>query len=444
MTASPALADTGARPLNLTARGSQFTSFACLNDLCSLASVTVDGKATGNLSTGAGSYHADLTVDFLGQPAPGGNCNIVDEFSTFALTKGRSSFIRTTRTAQHTGCVLTRPSRSPEELEPSRAQAGAAGSSRRLAPQPPDMRGRSLSDRRILATASKTRRGRSDTTSRTRVLTVPWYTASRVVGVTRTAAPAGTSGARPDHRVVVALRLPPAVAERGGASGAGHLAVHCAASPGCRSVWFRPRCERRVTGCLHRLRGGDHRGGCCGQQEQPGQREARAPRPAAPDDLLALVFVHNPLLATGRAGGAFTQVGRGGTLRPGTFPSPVPGRTGRDARAAWPVYRDASRAGHGGGGLSRYPRRDGWSSVGCSIAGRGCESGRAARAIPVGAGTGLRGRGDGAGRTSQRALRTEHQQARIGIQGQLAVYCNHPACRSVWYRPRHEPARPGG
>ena len=71
VTASPALADTGARPLNLNAPLSQFTSFACLNDLCSLAFVTVDGKATSNLSTGAGSYHADLTVDFLGQPAPG-------------------------------------------------------------------------------------------------------------------------------------------------------------------------------------------------------------------------------------------------------------------------------------------------------------------------------------------------------------------------------------
>src|SRR5213592_2461121 len=32
---------------------------------------------TSNLSTGAGSYHADLIVDFLGQPAPGGNCNKV-------------------------------------------------------------------------------------------------------------------------------------------------------------------------------------------------------------------------------------------------------------------------------------------------------------------------------------------------------------------------------
>ena len=24
-----------------------------------------------------------------------------------------------------------------------------------------------------------------------------------------------------------------------------HLAVYCAASPGCRSVWYRPGCERR-------------------------------------------------------------------------------------------------------------------------------------------------------------------------------------------------------
>ena len=40
---------------------------------------------------------------------------------------------------------------------------------------------------------------------------------------------------------------PPAVAAcRGGPPG--HLAVYCAASPGCRSVWYRPRCERRRLG----------------------------------------------------------------------------------------------------------------------------------------------------------------------------------------------------
>jgi len=66
----------------------QFTSFTCLNASCSLAHVTVDAKATSNLSTGTGSYHADLTVDFLGLPAPGGNCNKVDEFSTFAFANG--------------------------------------------------------------------------------------------------------------------------------------------------------------------------------------------------------------------------------------------------------------------------------------------------------------------------------------------------------------------
>jgi hypothetical protein len=27
-----------------------------------------------------------------------------------------------------------------------------------------------------------------------------------------------------------------------------------------------------------------------------------------------------------------------------------------------------------------------------------------------------------------------------GPSGHLAVYCRHPGCRSVWYRPRHEPA----
>lgn len=68
---APASADAGARPLNLTAVKPQFTSFTCLegsNDSCSLASATLDGKGTSNLSTGAGSYHADLIIDF--SPGP--------------------------------------------------------------------------------------------------------------------------------------------------------------------------------------------------------------------------------------------------------------------------------------------------------------------------------------------------------------------------------------
>ena len=81
---APALADAGARPLNLTAVEIQFTSFTCLNDSCSLASVTVDGKGTSNLSTGAGSYQADLIVDF----SPGGTCNIVTEDASFGFGNG--------------------------------------------------------------------------------------------------------------------------------------------------------------------------------------------------------------------------------------------------------------------------------------------------------------------------------------------------------------------
>ena len=84
VTASPALAGTGARPLNLAAVQLQFTLFECLNDTCSLAHVTVDGKGTSNLSAGAGSYHADLTVDF----SPGGTCNISDESATFTFDNG--------------------------------------------------------------------------------------------------------------------------------------------------------------------------------------------------------------------------------------------------------------------------------------------------------------------------------------------------------------------
>ena len=84
---APAFAGAGARPLTLTSVQPQFTSFTCLkqlNDSCLLAQVTVDSKATSNLSTGAGSYHADLTVDF----SPGGTCNIVDENAAFAFGNG--------------------------------------------------------------------------------------------------------------------------------------------------------------------------------------------------------------------------------------------------------------------------------------------------------------------------------------------------------------------
>jgi hypothetical protein len=84
---APALADGGARPLTLTSVQPQFTSFTCLNDSCSLAHVTVDGKGTSNLSTGAGSFHADLTVDF----SPGGTCNIVTEDVKFTFDNGTIS-----------------------------------------------------------------------------------------------------------------------------------------------------------------------------------------------------------------------------------------------------------------------------------------------------------------------------------------------------------------
>jgi hypothetical protein len=56
--------------------------------LCSLAHITLDGKAISNLSTGMGSFHVDATVDFLGLPAPGGNCNVVTEDAAFAFDNG--------------------------------------------------------------------------------------------------------------------------------------------------------------------------------------------------------------------------------------------------------------------------------------------------------------------------------------------------------------------
>ena len=68
---APALADTGARPLTLTSVQLQFTSFACLNPpSCSLAHLTIDGKGTSNLSTGAGSFHADVTAESAWSAVP--------------------------------------------------------------------------------------------------------------------------------------------------------------------------------------------------------------------------------------------------------------------------------------------------------------------------------------------------------------------------------------
>jgi hypothetical protein len=81
---APAFAAAGARPLNLTASDLQFSSFTCLNDSCSLASVKVDAKSTSNLSTGTGSFHSDGILDF----SPGGTCNILDETDAFAFDKG--------------------------------------------------------------------------------------------------------------------------------------------------------------------------------------------------------------------------------------------------------------------------------------------------------------------------------------------------------------------
>ena len=80
--APPAAADT--QPLHLGNPGTQFTSFTCLNDSCSLGQATLAGDATSNLATGLGSFRATLIVDF----SPGGSCNIVDESTSFTFTRG--------------------------------------------------------------------------------------------------------------------------------------------------------------------------------------------------------------------------------------------------------------------------------------------------------------------------------------------------------------------
>jgi hypothetical protein len=83
--APAAAADT--RPLHLGNPGTQFTSFTCLNDSCSLGQATLAGNATSNLATGLGSFRATLIVDF----SPGGSCNTVDESTSFTFTRGTIS-----------------------------------------------------------------------------------------------------------------------------------------------------------------------------------------------------------------------------------------------------------------------------------------------------------------------------------------------------------------
>jgi hypothetical protein len=78
------MADAGTRSLQLGSLKGEFTSFMCLNDSCSLGLATIDGPATNNLATGAGTYYADLVVDF----SPGGSCNIVDESAGFSFGSG--------------------------------------------------------------------------------------------------------------------------------------------------------------------------------------------------------------------------------------------------------------------------------------------------------------------------------------------------------------------
>jgi hypothetical protein len=80
--AAPASADT--QPLHLGITTLQFTSFACVNNACSLADATTTGKATSNLATGVGDEQGTLILDF----SPGGSCNIVDETEAFVFDSG--------------------------------------------------------------------------------------------------------------------------------------------------------------------------------------------------------------------------------------------------------------------------------------------------------------------------------------------------------------------
>jgi hypothetical protein len=120
----------------------------------------------------------------------------------------------------------------------------------------------------------------------------------------------------------------------------------------CRTVWHRPRCERRLQGARTGPVGGDHCGrggyGQQRQQEEPHYGEARTPRPAAPEDVVALVCMHDCPPASGRARGAFTQMSRGDLPARYSPPPSVPGRTGKRRTGRTPGLPDsAPAAGHG-------------------------------------------------------------------------------------------------
>ena len=74
--------------LHVTLPAWEFTSGTCLafdgDGTCLLASVQADGIAESSIG-GTGSYHGDLTVQFL----PGTDCNIVDERDTLGFAAGQ-------------------------------------------------------------------------------------------------------------------------------------------------------------------------------------------------------------------------------------------------------------------------------------------------------------------------------------------------------------------
>jgi hypothetical protein len=72
---------------------------------------------------------------------------------------------------------------------------------------------------------------------------VSWQCSDRTSGPIDPGAPTGTSGG--PGLITVSWHIcdcPAAVAASGGGA-SGHLAVYCD-RPGCRSVWYRPKCER--------------------------------------------------------------------------------------------------------------------------------------------------------------------------------------------------------
>jgi len=127
---------------------------------------------------------------------------------------------------------------------------------------------------------------------------------------------------------------------------------------GCRSVWYRPLCEKRLsTGwdepedCVNRSHSGHRQQR---EQGQPHQRQAHPAGPVVPADVLPVVLVHDP--ATGRLGGAGAFPARNAPHCPGPEGTHCRARFATSLRPSYARLTPALPRGCiGGSGMAAMP-----------------------------------------------------------------------------------------